>query len=531
MAVTCAQSHGSDQNWLRKRSWIGAMALLLGGCATAPPSTLEAVRDTLHQTQQQNRIASLNELPDGVIQDLQSSEFVEKVTFDAPKVKRLDIEAEDVDAKTFFTSLISHSPYNLMVHPDVTGSLTLNLQQVTLQEVLDAVSEMYGYPIKKSGKLIQVLPATLRTEVFPVNYLNLRRQGQSVIRVSNGSISEKTRDNKGGTSIESQTDSDFWTQLNATVSQIVGAGDERSVSVSPQAGLITVRAYPDELREVQQFLGIADERLKRQVILEAKILEVTLNNTHEQGISWSNLSGSLGGALVSLDRLPSLNDRSGQTNITIKDGDFQGVLRFLQTQGSLNVLSSPRVTAVNNQKAVIKVGGDQYFVTDIEGGEVSSDGGTAAPDIELTPFFSGISLDVMPQIDDQGGVMLHVHPTVVDVSTDDRAIDLGEALGTYDLPLAKSTIRESDSVIYARSGEVVVIGGLMKSVDVEQVNKVPLLGDIPVLGKAFQNRHTLKQKTELVILLKPTLVGAQTWAEQVARSEKLLSDWLPEQEG
>ena len=516
---------------MKKQILISALALALGGCATSTPTALEEVRSSLNKAHKENVSAGLNELPEGVIADLQTSSLVEKVAFKSPTEKRLQIKADEVEANAFFTSLLSHSPYNVMIHPDVTGLLTLNLQQVTLQEALDAVSEMYGYPIKKQGKLIQIFPATLRTEVFPVNYLNLTRQGQSVIRVSNGSISDKASDKKGGTSIESQTDSQFWPQLAETVAQIIGNDDGRRVSVSPQVGLLTVRALPNELRDVQHFLGLTDERLKRQVILEAKILEVTLNNTHEQGINWENLSGTLGGALISLDRLPSLTDKGGQTNITIQDGEFQGVLRFLQTQGQLNVLSSPRVTAINNQKAVIKVGGDQYFVTDIEGGEVNSDGGMASPDIELTPFFSGISLDVMPQIDDKGGVLLHVHPTVVDVSTDDRAIDLGELLGTYDLPLAKSTIRESDSVIYARSGEVVVIGGLMKTVDVDQVNKVPLLGDIPILGQAFRNTQKLKQKTELVILIKPTLVGANTWAEQVARSEKLLSNWLPNQEG
>ena len=133
-----------------------------------------------------------------------------------------------------------------------------------------------------------------------------------------------------------------------------------------------------------------------------------------------------------------------------------------------------------------------------------------------------------PQIDDRGGVLLHVHPTVVEVSTDHLSIQLGEQFGTYDLPLAKSAIRESDSVIYAQSGDVVVIGGLMKSSTHDQVSKIPLLGDIPVLGHAFRNTKKISQKTELVILLKPTVVTDQTWSQELQRSQRLLQDWFPE---
>lgn len=193
------------------------------------------------------------------------------------------------------------------------------------------------------------------------------------------------------------------------------------------------------------------------------------------------------------------------------------------------MLSSPRVTAANNQKAVIKVGGDQYFVTDISGGEVSGDNSTSAPDIELTPFFSGISLDVTPQIDDEGGVLLHVHPTVVEVANETKEIDLGATFGVYKLPLAKSSIRESDSVIFARSGDVVVIGGLMKSAINDQVSKVPFLGDIPGLGHLFRNVNKVKSKTELVILLKPTVVDEQTWQQEIERSRALVTEWFPEQ--
>ncbi|GAL10344.1 MSHA biogenesis protein MshL [Vibrio astriarenae] len=318
------------------------------------------------------------------------------------------------------------------------------------------------------------------------------------------------------------------------MSQLIGSGDGRSVVVTPQAGVITVRAYPDELREVREFLGISQERMQRQVILEAKILEVTLSDGYQQGINWSNLSFDDGAVVIDrlgnsvlpgMDTIGSL--LGGQTNVTISDGSFEAVLSFMGTQGDLNVLSSPRVTATNNQKAVIKVGTDEYYVTDFSSVVGSGDNSEASPDFELTPFFSGIALDVTPQIDDGGNVLLHVHPSVIEVEEQVKEIGFGDQ--SVVLPLARSSIRESDSVIRARDGDVVVIGGLMKSSTSEAVSKVPFLGDVPALGHLFRNTTEYTEKTELVILLKPTIVGVNTWQKELERSRDLLQEWFPEQ--
>lgn len=143
----------------------------------------------------------------------------------------------------------------------------------------------------------------------------------------------------------------------------------------------------------------------------------------------------------------------------------------------MNTLSSPRVTATNNQKAVIKVGNDEYFVTGISSTTQSSSTTTSTtPDIELTPFFSGIALDVTPQIDDEKNVLLHVHPSVIDITQQDKQIDLSglngsSASSVVSLPMAFSNIRESDTVVQAKSGDIIVIGGLMKTNKEQLVTK------------------------------------------------------------
>lgn len=194
----------------------------------------------------------------------------------------------------------------------------------------------------------------------------------------------------------------------------------------------------------------------------------------------------------------------------------------------MNTLSSPRVTATNNQKAVIKVGTDEYYVTNASTTITTTTTGTdKTPNVELTPFFSGIALDVTPQIDEEGKVLLHIHPSVIDTEEQNKVIDMGTSGGKLQLPLAKSSIRESDTVVQANNGDIIVIGGLMKTDKQEIVSKVPLLGDIPWVGEAFTNRRESTKKVELVIMLKPTVVEKDTWQNELQRSSELLDKWYP----
>src|SRR5262249_17523152 len=150
------------------------------------------------------------------------------------------------------------------------------------------------------------------------------------------------------------------------------------------------------------------------------------------------------------------------------------LLTFLESQGAVQVLSSPRIATINNQKAVLKVGSDQFFLTSISGSTTTTTTTTATgaavpsfPTITLRPFFSGVALDITPQINEESEIILHIHPSVSDVQTDNRQIDLGAAFGgQVSLPVAKSNVSETDSIVRVGDGNIVAIGGLMK-VDVE----------------------------------------------------------------
>ncbi|EGA67117.1 pilus (MSHA type) biogenesis protein MshL [Vibrio brasiliensis] len=550
---------------MRKLAIAITITSLLAGCSMGHRDPIEA-KSALNQVINEQNSRSLETLPPSVEADLMP-ELVSDDMSANQTIKRFRIKANGVEAKAFFTSLVKGTEFSAAIHPDVTGEITVNLSDVSLDEVLSVVQDMYGYDVVKTGNVIQIYPAGLRTVTLPVDYLQFKRSGRSLTSISTGTItntdgsssssssdsnsssssnSSSTNSTRGGTEIETINESDFWPQLESAVSQLIGSGSGQSVVVSPQASVITVRAFPDEIREIRNFLMVSQQRMHRQVILEAKILEVTLSDGYQQGINWSKAFTSNGtnytlgqgstikdsttGLPVTLPGLDAIGTLlGGQSNLVISSGSFEAVLSFMATQGDLNVLSSPRVTASNNQKAVIKVGTDSYFVTDFSANTDSSSSTTnTTTDIELTPFFSGISLDVTPQIDDQGNVLLHVHPAVIDVTQEQKEINYGS--NSLTLPLATSSIRESDSVIRAQDGDVVVIGGLMKSNTVEQVSKVPFLGDVPALGHLFRNTSQLTQKTELVILLKPSVVGINTWQKELERSRDLLQEWFPDEQ-
>ncbi|WP_447061170.1 pilus (MSHA type) biogenesis protein MshL [Vibrio alginolyticus] len=539
---------------------VGIAIASLMGCSMGHRNPVE-IKEALNESINQANSRTLEEIPSSVEADLMPN-LDSNVASEQGTSKRFRIQANAVDARSFFASLVKGTEYSVAIHPSVQGNITVNLSDVTLDEVLNVVQNMYGYDVVRSGKVIQIYPAGMRTVTIPVDYLQFKRSGRSLTSIVTGSVTSAGTSNSGGSSdssdssdsnngnnndssttstggtrIETITESDFWPMLQQAVANLIGSGKGQSVVVTPQAGVITVRAFPDDIREVREFLGVSQERMQRQVILEAKILEVTLNDGYQQGINWSNLSASIGNSgsivvnrpastLPPLDAIGTL--LGGQTNVTISDGNFNAVLSFMSTQGDLNVLSSPRITAANNQKSVIKVGTDEYFVTELSSNAGNGENSNAVPEVELTPFFSGISLDVTPQIDNKGNVFLHVHPAVIEVTEEVKQLNLGGDFQNIQLPLAKSSIRESDSVIRAKDGDVVVIGGLMKQQNRELVSKVPFLGDVPALGHLFRNVNNVTEKTELVILLKPTVVGVNSWQKELERSRDLLQEWFPD---
>jgi MSHA biogenesis protein MshL len=368
--------------------------------------------------------------------------------------------------------------------------------------------------------------------------------------------------------ISTSSTSDFWMELKASLEAIVGNKEGRGVVISPQAGIVVVRAMWDDLRNVDAYLKATQLSVDRQVILDAKILEVELNDGFQSGINWAAFrsgansrvsggilspgtvlqnQGTLATGAASIDSATrtfsgaQLASNAGRDIVTggapgpgglfglaFQSSNFAALISFLETQGTVHVLSSPRIATMNNQKAVLKVGKDEFFVTGIST-TTSATGNTSTttPTVTVQPFFSGIALDVTPQIAEAGNVILHIHPSVSNVTTVDKPLNFG-SVGTFTLPLASSTISETDSVVRGQDGQIVAIGGLMRQSTVSDRSQLPGAGNVPVLGGLFRNTSQAMQKRELVILLKPTIVqGNAAWSQDMMESQQRIQGMDP----
>ena len=547
------------------RAAAAATLLLLAGCAaTDQPerstagddgSTLERIQDELDDSIAANR--GRDDEPDpGDLDEALMPEIEPELPDERADAMRFDLVADELPAQTFFRSLVDDTPYNIVVHPDVDGTLSLELEDVTVPEVMRLVRHVYGYEYERDGRAYIITPARLQSRIFHVDDLNVRREGESSTRVSAGEVTQSGDDGgdraRQSSAIETTSASEFWPALESTLQTMVGNTDGREVMVDPHAGLVVVRAMPGELREVGDYLREAQENLQRQVILEAKIIEVELADAYQTGVNWAALGSGADGAIAGLQTTltggsstvltgdgafdPGSVTGTGQADtfdfgglfaIGAQTDDFAALIRLLDTQGEVDVLSSPRVSTINNQKAVIKVGSDEFFVTDVSTDRRATGVGVGEEirgiDVDITPFFSGISLDVTPQINRAGDVTLHVHPAVTEVIDQTKNLTIGGQ--EQSLPLAFSTVRESDSVVRAEDGQVIVIGGLMQDETRRDEAQAGFLGDIPLFGHLFRQRAGETRQTELVILLRPLVPqNSSDWAGAMEGTSERLRD-------
>ena len=484
-------------------------------------------------------------------------------TEEAPAETKFDLVVSNTPAQQVFLAIVSGTRYSMLLHPEVSGSISLNLKDVTVFDALETIHQMYGYEYRVDGTRIYIQPLGLQTRIFQVNYLTGQREGKSNLRVTSGSVSDNSSGAPTGTStstagsstsglqssqVSMTSKADFWDELSNALVAIVGSEPGRSVVISPMSGVIVVRAMPDEMGNVAAYLKASQISVERQVILEAKIVEVQLNESFQSGVNWaafknnpnSLLSTGIGapgstlnpitaGAATVLSNnqltatpgatlLPVATSAMGAAGslfgLAFQTSNFAALLNFLETQGDVHVLSSPRIATLNNQKAVLKVGTDEFFVTNVSSTTTTGTATTTTPEVTLQPFFSGIALDVTPRIDQNDEIILHVHPSVSLVTTVNKTVNIGGVGGTLNLPLASSSVSETDSIVRARDGQIVAIGGLMRQATFDDQSGLPGLPKM-IFGQTSKST----QKRELVILIKPTVINSDSdWSNDIARS-------------
>lgn len=566
--------------------WIVALSgLLLTAC-----SSQQAKRGDAFERIDQELAAASASKARRAQSDLLNQAMVPPLQLEAPVAAkpepRFNLAVNNAPVSQVLTALVSGTPYSMVFPSELSGSVSLNLKNASVREVLDTLRDVFGYDYRVQGSRIYVQPNTLQTRIFKINYLANRRQGTSDMRVTGSSpsaaaptsgsaASGQAASNPGGTPgnqgqrtndsarIQTTSDYDFWKDLSAALEAIVGSQEGRSVIVNAASGVVLIKALPVDLRSVEEYLKATQLVVERQVMLEAKIIEVSLSDSFQTGINWSRFgdvanrfgyalgglapgatlgaSGTLIGSASGLvagttatvtpgsgGSMATSNAGKGFFGIAFQSNNFAALLSFLEGQGDVQVLSSPRIATTNNQKAVLKVGVDDYFVTGISTNTTTSaSGNVVTPNITMQPFFSGIALDVTPQIDDSGNIILHVHPSVSVVEEKTKNINLGD-LGTFTLPMASSSINETDSIVRVQDGSIVAIGGLMSQEQLTSRSGLPGLSGVPGLGLLFGERNGSSRKRELVILMRSTVIRSEeSWREPTNEMQDRLQDMDP----
>ncbi|MFY9316586.1 MAG: secretin N-terminal domain-containing protein [Burkholderiales bacterium] len=558
-----------------------ALTLALGGCVAPPPVSPgvdPAIRSELGKAASERKSAEPK--AEAVEQALLPPLRMEMPSARGKPIDpRFDLSVNNAPAHQVFNSIVSGTRYSMLVHPSVTGAISINLKDVTVREALDSIRELFGYDYKIDGTRVIIHSAGMQTRIFKVNYIMGDRRGLSDVRVQSGSVTDATGSGSapgsvataGGlltppgaqtttrgldsSRVTTRTQNDFWADLRSSLMAIVGAGEGRNVVVTPNSGVVLVRALPMELRNVEQYLRATRIAVERQVMLEAKIIDVELAAGFQSGINWAafpTTGSSIGqaragtilqersgplitGATVQgspaspspgtggFGALPGANlinfalgGGASVFGLALQTASFAALMSFLESQGNTQVLSSPRVATLNNQKAVLKVGTDEFFVTNIQSATTVATAagvstGTPIPTVTVQPFFSGIVLDVTPQIDENDQIILHIHPSVSQVTTDNKDINLGAA-GSLTLPLAKSNVSETDTIVRVGNGNIVALGGLMKLDTRDSRGGLP--GATSSFGGLLGSANKAVVKKEMVILLKPTIIqGDRSWDE------------------
>jgi MSHA biogenesis protein MshL len=531
-----------------------ASIFLLVSCTAHQPTKSSNVTNAFSDAAPQARsnAKTPTAVTDALIPDFNQTLAISQ---NAAQQARLNISVYEADAREFFMGLVVDSEENMLVHPEVTGKISLDLKNVTIAQVLDAVQKLYGYDYKKNDMGYIIYPATLQTRTFKIDHLDLLRVGNSNTTVSSGKQSGQNNSSQGmwnqqnntgpignplgtglpgtsgqqssnssSSSVRTITATDFWQELKDSLNHIVGVDPQATVDINQQSGVVIVRAKPMQLREIENFLSTTQTQISRQVILEAKILEVTLDDNHQDGVNWESIVKegiNKAPLLTGVGGVMDPNTFASVFTLGAHSGDFRAFVELMETQGKTNVLSSPRISTLNNQTAIIKVGQDEYFAYDIQTGNIG--GGAIGSTVVNTPypkldvFFSGIALDVTPQIDDNEDITLHIHPSITQVKEVSKVF--GNNIGS--LPLALTTVRESDSIVKAKNGQIIVLGGLMQENDNEKKQGVTGLAEIPYIGNLFRVNTGTTQKSELIILLKASFISSDAdWQKDINSSKQ-----------
>lgn len=437
-------------------------------------------------------------------------ETEKKMVLEGPK-EVFSFSLREADVRDVLRAIGKQTNYNVVMEPDVTGTCTVDLKNVTLKSALDYILTPLNYVWRIEERTIYVSKPKIETKVYPLNYLALRKRGLSTLRGTTGT--ERTAKEEA-IKVESETESDIFKALEADIAKLLSP--DGRFAVNKEASLLVVMDYPRNLRNVELYLEAIQGSIRRQVMIEAKIVEVELNDRSKEGVNWAyinarwdDLTMNMEQALVSpqtkyfnipkveqalLPAPPTQYVRFG----VLSGQKLEAFIDLLKTQGKINIVSAPKVATLNNQRAVIKVATEDVF---FETTTVVTAGAPATTTTTPRYVTVGLILDVIPQIDESGTITMNIHPVLTEKVGEARSGETGTVITAPIL-----AVREVDTIVRVREGESVVIGGLIKDKQTETSSGLKGAMDIPLLGGFFKTKTKEVVRTELVIFLTPRIV-------------------------
>lgn len=454
------------------------------------------------------------------------------------------VVVNDVPAKELLFALARDAKINVDIHPNIEGIVTINAIDQSLDQILDRVKRQIDIRYRLIGSTLIVEPDLPYSKIYSVGYLNIERESEAESSISTEVGSTGIGDvggsgggggsagNNSSTQISTKSIHEFWPRIIANIQAIVGsekqrdiekeqksAGSEeasaeaaseeenRDVVANPESGIISVFARDHVHDDVQRFLDAVLHRARRQVLIEATIVEVTLDNDHQTGVDWTAVIDRATSPITFTQN--TIGTNLGQppfTSLSFDGTDLDGAIRALDEFGTTKVLSSPKIMAINNQSALLKVVDNRvYFTLEVE---TTIDEGvsntTVEAEIHTVPI--GLVMSVTPQVSDNDEIILNVRPTISRILGFVTVPGLAAADVGLESQVPEVQVREMESVLKIHDGKVAVIGGLMQDVSEDNSAGVPGLSRVPGLGTAFGYKTKKFTKSELVVFLRPRLI-------------------------
>ncbi len=409
-----------------------------------------------------------------------------------------NIYIRDADIRSVILSLSKQSKYSFILDPNVQGNVTMDLKEVTIQKALNEILASHGYTYDMKGDFIRIYKPKRETKIFRLNYLPTIREGTTTVEANAPGGVDK--EEKTPTVVINKESTDLWAEIENGLKGIVSKAG--TFSINKLASLIIVTDYSDNLEKIAELLETVEGTIQRQVLIEATVIEVTLSDNYETGINWTHIIGNEQKSRYAIFSQSSPDILSSSVfSFYFKYPNFETLIKALSQQGKINIISKPRITTLNNQKAIIKVGTEEvYFEYERRWEEYAGEAQAQLVNVWTPQFFTvGLVLDVTPQIGSSDEITLHIHPLFSE-KKEDKDVPTGG--GT--VPIV--TIRESSSVVKIKSGQTIVLAGLMMEKNTNKTNGVPVLQNIPFIGNLFKHNYIAKENTELVVTLTPKIM-------------------------